>query len=614
MFAHPRSRLRDWFVRPTHKTAKRGRTGFAFPVAAEVLEEICLLSVGTPLPQKTGEVFVVDDWDNKITPNDLGFNYFAGNTGATETNAGITTLDVSPVSNGSTGGSLQIAVDFSGQPSEAFAGYFASLWGLTDTLVSLDGTGVQPSMTTPLPGYFLDTQNLFGDFQPLANRSLETLKFDLRLESTQDVTIKFELQDESGFDVFTRQTVSNTGSAWQTVTLALPSSFDNSVQGSGDPSGFDWREVSNFSVVIERNNVGAGISNPDQIELLLDNLVLVDNDGQYPDPSQAADPMSGQLDPQFEEAFLDQIRAASSLYFLDWASTDPRTGGIIQDRSTFADLMTVGGVGFQLSSYVIDAERGYLTREQAAQRVHDVLAVLGDQSAQGPGRVGTIGHEGFFYHFLGVDGRRKQNFDFVDTPEINESLNTVELSTIDTALAIAGVVTVGQFFDGDGALEQQIRNLSNQIYGNVNWGFMLDDARFTNTQQFFLGWKPNETRDDSGSFGRFLLDDDPTTPEGQYSSKDVNGVETPATLDFYTDEGLLIALLAMGSPNPDHRLGRGVWDAMIREDEGGSFIKTFPGALFTYQFGSVWLDTQVLGTDNHPTRPVNFFQNTGDAI
>ena len=58
---------------------------------------------------------------------------------------------------------------------------------------------------------------------------------------------------------------------------------------------------------------------------------------------------------------------------------------------------------------------------------------------RGRTRFGKIGYQGFFYHFLGPDGRRKQNFDFDATAETNEALNTVELSAIDTALALAGV-------------------------------------------------------------------------------------------------------------------------------------------------------------------------------
>ena len=276
--------------------------------------------------------------------------------------------------------------------------------------------------------------------------------------------------------------------------------------------------------------------------------------------------------------------------------------------------MTVGGVGFQLTSYVIGAERGYLSRDDAADRVLGILHVLNDQP-QGPERVGTIGYKGFFYHFLGIDGNRKQNFDFVATEGINEALNSVELSTIDTALAIAGIITARQYFSEDTAKDTEIRAVADLIIDRVDWRFMFDDERFTNTRQFFLGWKPNENRDDdSGRRGRFKLDDDSGNPSGQYASKSVGDQEIPATLDYYTDEALLIALLAMASPNPDHWVGIDVWDAIIRDDDGGDFVKTFPGSLFTFQFLSVWLDTEQLGQDNHATKPVDFFVNTQKAI
>ncbi len=555
------------------------------------------------IPTKTGQVFTIDDWDNKVTQNDLGSNYFAGNTGATESVGGLTTLDVVEESNGSIGGSLAIGFDFTGQGSEVFAGYFASVFGLTDTFISLDGSGLQPSATTPLPNYFLDTQDFYHGFLPLPNRSVEFLRFDVRLESNQPVSLKVQLQDENGFDVFARRTLNPTGGVWQTLSFSLPSDFIDSIQGMGNPASFDWRRVSVFGLVIERNNFGAGITNPDTGRFLVDNLELVDSDGAYPDLTQIQDPAAGTLDPRYETAFLDWIRATSTLYFLDWASTDSRSGSIIQDRSISADLLTVGGVGFQLTAYVIAAERGYITRADAADRVVNILRVLHDHP-QGPGRVGTIGHQGFFYHFLGIDGRRKQNFDVTATPSINESLNTVELSTIDTALAIAGVVTTGQYFQQDTVLEAEIRTLAEAVYGRVNWPFMLNTAPGLKQNQFYLGWKPLEARE--GAAFEFL----DANGEGHYSGTSGN----PQTIDFYTDEGLLIALLAMGSPNPTHRLDRQVWDAMIRDDEGGPLVKTFPGSLFTYQFFSAWLDTERLGTDNHPSRSVNFYTNTREAI
>ena len=568
-------------------------------------------------PTKFGETFVVDDFNNKVTLTDIGSNYFGGNSGALNNPAPasaaeeFTHVSISPDSVGSIGGSLQLDIDFTVQgAAEATAGYFTSLFGLTDTKVTLEPGQSEPAESTPFPDYFLNFDNLFGDFVPLQDRSVESVAFDARLaDGSASVIVKIELKDESGNDVFTRITLDST--TWTPITLAR-NSFNQSV--SGQP--FDWNRVSVFSIIVERNNIADGISNPDVSSFLIDNLRLIDNDGEYADLEQFDD-VNGNLLPEYEVTFLDQVRATSALYFLDFASTDPRTGGMIQDRSSFADLITTGGTGFQLTSYVIDAEQGYLSRQEAAARVASILEVLNNEGGlhpMGADASGTIGHEGFFYHFLGIDGLRKQNFDFTNTA-VDESLNTVELSTIDTALLIAGVVTAGEYFDGTDPLEVEIRRMANEIYGRVNWNFMLNTDPGTvsgrnESNMFYLGWKPNESREGAA----FEIAD--ASGEGSYSG--VAG--DPAVVDFYTDEGLLIALLAMGSPNPDHRLPREVWDAMIREADGGEFVKTFPGALFTYQFASVWLDTEALGVDNHqaisdrPSVPVNFFDNTLNAI
>ena len=164
----------------------------------------------------------------------------------------------------------------------------------------------------------------------------------------------------------------------------------------------------------------------------------------------------------------------------------------------------------------------------------------------------------------------------------NEALNTVELSTIDTALAMAGVLTVRQYFNNtDDSAEAAIRSLAEAIYERVDWPFMLE----AHTNQFYLAWKPNEER----TGDPFQIPDG--TGEGQYSGTPGQ----PATLDFYTDEAVLVSLLAIASPT--HPVSPSVFFATRRE--GTPFVKTYPGALFTYQFGSVWLDTAALGPDAH---------------
>jgi hypothetical protein len=556
-----------------------------------------------PLPKKIGQVFVLNDFNDDVTRAQLATNDFAGNSGLIAPEPGIGAVDWSRASQGPPGGSLRLRWNFAARRGGApFVGVFQSLFGLTDTKVSLDGGGREPAASTPFPGFWLDATNVFGTTSPRlwAYRSLEELRFDVKLVSPGTATLRVELKDEGGTVAFTR--VGLRSGRWQRLAFELRPSAWRSLEGSPD-----WTRLSLLSFVVEWYHEADGISNPTTGELLFDNLVLVDRDGQYED----LDKVRGK--PQYARAFLEHVRATSFLYFLDFAARADGCGGMIQDRASFADLLSVGGAGFQLTAYTIGAQRQYLSREEAARRVLALLRLLHD-GPQGPDRVGRIGYQGFFYHFLGSDGRRKQNFDFAATAHVDESLNTVELSVIDTALALCGVITARQYFDGRASDELRIRALADAIYARVNWPFMLDAG----SNQFYLGWKPTERRDDaSGRWGRFALDDHPDQrlARGQYSSKRVGAHELPATLDYYTDEGLLVALLAAASPNASHRVDSSVFFSMARD--GSRFVKTFPGSLFTYQFASCWLDTRALGPDRDPSgkaRPIDYFQNTQMAI
>ena len=81
------------------------------------------------------------------------------------------------------------------------------------------------------------------------------------------------------------------------------------------------------------------------------------------------------------------------------------------------------------------------------------------------------GHKGFFYHFL--DMEQGHRFD------------RTELSTIDTALLMGGVLFAQGFFDGDDADEKRIRALADQLYAAIEWTWIRPRAPFIS-----MGWHP----------------------------------------------------------------------------------------------------------------------------
>ena len=56
---------------------------------------------------------------------------------------------------------------------------------------------------------------------------------------------------------------------------------------------------------------------------------------------------------------------------------------------------------------------------------------------------------------------------------------------IDSALLIAGMLTVATAFDGPGAEETELRELADALYRRVDWRWSQDDAR-----TIYQGWKP----------------------------------------------------------------------------------------------------------------------------
>src|SRR6266576_5910355 len=127
------------------------------------------------------------------------------------------------------------------------------------------------------------------------------------------------------------------------------------------------------------------------------------------------------LDSAQAAAFLDTVETRTFHYFWDLTNT---TNGLTPDRSPTQSFSSIAAVGFALTAYPIGAERGYITRAQTAARTLTTLQFFWT-ATQDSSASGATGYHGFFYHFLDINtGKRFQQ---------------VELSTIDTALLLAGV-------------------------------------------------------------------------------------------------------------------------------------------------------------------------------
>ena len=147
---------------------------------------------------------------------------------------------------------------------------------------------------------------------------------------------------------------------------------------------------------------------------------------------------------------------------------------MVPDSFPGAEFSSVAGVGFALTSYPVGIENHYITRAQGAQRTLATLDFL-LKAPQNASQSGAAGYKGFFYHFLSMDnGLRYGNS---------------ELSTIDTALLMAGVLSSGTYFNGASAVEARIRADADALYRRVDWPWAYSGMH---KPLLSMGWTPGK--------------------------------------------------------------------------------------------------------------------------
>jgi hypothetical protein len=151
-------------------------------------------------------------------------------------------------------------------------------------------------------------------------------------------------------------------------------------------------------------------------------------------------------------------------YFVEQAH--PRTG-LVKDRaSNFGKddytVTSMAATGFGMAALVIGSKRGYIPRKEAYQKALRTL-----QTAA------KLPHEhGWLYHFL--DGRT------------GERAWKSEVSTIDTALWIAGALAAGEYFKGT-----EVERLARRLYDRMDFNWMrTDGGTLPHELTISMGWRP----------------------------------------------------------------------------------------------------------------------------
>lgn len=230
-----------------------------------------------------------------------------------------------------------------------------------------------------------------------------------------------------------------------------------------------------------------------------------------------------------DERFLDMVQKRTLNYFLK--CMDPETGLTMDRADNFGPVdysyspSTTAGVGFGLTALAVGAERGWITREYAKRVTLNTLKHFYYKMEN---------VHGFFYHFTKMkDGKREWK---------------CELSSIDTALFIAGAVFAGEYYN-----DPEIKKYASLLYYRVDWKWMTNGKKY-----ICMGWKPEE-----------------------------------GFLNCYWSEYcelMILYVLAIGSPT--HPVSPEVWKEIKRPygEYEGKFGHIYCSSLFTHQYSHIWID------------------------
>jgi len=256
-----------------------------------------------------------------------------------------------------------------------------------------------------------------------------------------------------------------------------------------------------------------------------------------------------------DETFLEDLQERLFQYF--WQQADPQTG-LVPDRAradgsaldeNHQNVGSIAATGFGLTALCIASERRWVEPTAAKERTRVTLRYFADRAYH---------QQGWFYHWLDTKtGQRRWNS---------------EISSIDSALLLAGVLTVRQCF----ARDPEIVRLANRIYKRVDFRWMLNQHPLLLSH----GWKPE------------------------------TGFLNPRW-DTYSEDTILY-LLGIGSPS--YSIAPRSWYALWKDRyryAGHSYFTTIGVPLFMHQYSHAWVDYR--GRKETQGDRIDYFENSVEA-
>ena len=167
-----------------------------------------------------------------------------------------------------------------------------------------------------------------------------------------------------------------------------------------------------------------------------------------------------------DDELLDFIQQSTFHYF--WNYSHALSGLARESDTQPAERCAIGGSGMGLIAIVVGSERGWITRSQAANRMLKITSFLEDTAQR---------FNGVWPHWCNCTTGEAIPFSQYD-----DAADLVE-----TSYLIQGLLVARQYFDGDDAVETEIRERITRMWEGVQWDW---HRRYPDSMVLYWHWSP----------------------------------------------------------------------------------------------------------------------------
>src|ERR1700720_2795014 len=186
-------------------------------------------------------------------------------------------------------------------------------------------------------------------------------------------------------------------------------------------------------------------------------------------PSQKHSPKNKPRAGLPDAAVIDLVQRQTFRFF--WEGAHPLCG-LARDRTGLATdpgdhLVSTGASGFAIMAIIVAAERGWITRDEAANRLALILGFL----ERAPS------YHGLFPHYM--NGRTGAAIRFGRKDDGSD--------IVETSFLFQGLLCARQYFNADNPAEKSLRDRITWLWSDAEWNWHARDGRHVLTWH----WSPN---------------------------------------------------------------------------------------------------------------------------